>query len=595
MIVLWIVLVLQWNYKVLATDPAADALFDEYWQMHLRDHPEIATSLGDHRYDNRLDDFSLQGFENRKVKMTEFLERANQLLLQAADESDTQDNLQRFAVMLRYQISRITAGSHLFPVTFLDQPHMELLYLQDSIKLKHTKDYMVFLSRYRAFPQQIYQKMQLMRKGIQTHFTLNERSLWKLSSAEKNQVATESPFFTPFLNISLPPNEAENARHIYNSAVYAVENSIFYALSKLDNFTKEEYIPNTRAEIGVSSLPGGRDFYQSELSFYLTDSTVTAEEIHAMGEAEVLRIAKEMDEVIHSLGLTVTRQEFNNQLRSNTSQFFGTEEEAVEAYKDVIQNKIKPKLPLFFKNIPRKELTVQKVPSEMAGGPKAYYVPSSPDSPAPATFYVDTSTLKNLPKFEVATVALHEGIPGHHLQISYSMEQKDLPEFRKSGVQSNAYAEGWGLYSEYLGYELGLYKDPYQRYGHLSEEIFRACRLVVDTGMHVLGWSRQKAIDYMLTYSASSLGNIEREVDRYITWPGQACSYKYGELKIKGLRKKAETELGADFDLKEFHDVILRSNGPLEIVEKQVNHYIDFCKMNSDNCSKITKTTVNYG
>ncbi|XP_035223065.1 uncharacterized protein LOC118195841 [Stegodyphus dumicola] len=169
---------------------------------------------------------------------------------------------------------------------------------------------------------------------------------------------------------------------------------------------------------------------------------------------------------------------------------------------------------------------------------------------------------------------MHEGVPGHHFQISYAMEQNDFPDFRKYGFNSNAFIEGWALYAEYLGYELGLYEDPYQRYGHLSEEIFRACRMVVDTGLHVFGWSRQQAIDYMMENSAATLNNIEREVDRYITWPGQACAYKYGEMKIKELRRKAEAELGDAFDIKEFHDVILRNNGPMDLVAEQVDHHI---------------------
>lgn len=591
------ILLLQFNMQVLAdetttgsstnsteqvVDAAADALFDEYWQMYLVDYPEQATRLGDHRYDNRLDGYSLKCYEKRKVMMTEFLERANQLLPLAPEGSDVHDNVESFIVMLQFKIDDLMSGNYLFPLSALYTPQMGLSYLLKYIKLDEANDYWNLISRYQAFPKQIDEQIELMREGIRTNFTLNQVSLWNTSVGEQNQSVSDSRLYKPFLNISSSISD-EEAYHIRQNASDAIEDNVFPALKKLDDFIENEYRPNARPEIGVGSLPGGREFYRQELVLHLTENGVTAEQIHAMGLAEVERIAGDMIEVIHSLGLNMTREEFSNYLRNNETQFFESEEEAIETYVDVIENEITPKLLQIFKNIPEKILKVEKIPKDLSGGPRAYYLRASPDNSTPATFFLDTSSLKNLPRYEIVTLAMHEGVPGHHFQISYAMEQDDVPEFRKHDMRSNAFTEGWALYAEYLGYELGLYEDPYMRYGHLSEEMFRACRMVVDTGMHVFGWTRQQAIDYMLDYSASTLDNIKREVDRYITWPGQACSYKYGELKIKELRRKAESMLDQAFDIKEFHDIILRNNGPMELVEKQVERYIEKTKLENEN------------
>lgn len=553
-------------------DVAANSLFEEYWQMRLMDQPEAATTFGDHRYDDRLTGYSLKCYEKRKVMMTEFLERATQLLPLATEGSDAHNNIQLFIVILQYQIERLMSGDYLFPLSTLTTPQMSLRFLLKYTKLENATNYWNLISRFQAFPKQIDEQIELMREGIRTNFTLNKRSLWQ-RSAEQNQSVNESPFYEPFINISSTVS-SEEAYHIQANASEAVINGIYPALKKLDDFIENEYQPNSRQEIGVSSLPDGHEYYRHQLSYHLTDPKVTAEEIHAVGLAEVERIAEEMNEVIHSLGLNITREEFSNKLRNDKSMFFHTKEEVLKTYRRVIEEDVSPKLSLLFKKIPGKILVIESVPEDLSGGPRAYYMKASPDNSTPAIFFIDTATPEDLSRYEVMTLAMHEGMPGHHFQISYAMEQEDVPEFRKYESTSNAFVEGWALYAEYLGYELGLYEDPYMRYGHLSEEIFRACRMVVDTGMHVFGWSRQKAIDYMMNYSASTLSNIALEVDRYITWPGQACAYKYGELKIRELRRQAETYLGDNFDIKEFHDIILRNNGPLELVEKQINRYI---------------------
>lgn len=553
-------------------EESAKIMFDEYWQIVLQDSPEYATVLGDHRYDDRLDTYSLKCYEKQKVMMNEFLERANQMLSLSTEGSETHSNLLLFITHLQSKLDRLMSGSHLFPVSKLTTPVMDLHSILKYTKVNNTEQAWNLIARYKAVPKQVDEKIELMREGIRTNFTLSEVSIFS-TSGDWNESIENSTFYEPFLNISGWATE-EEAKAIQENASDAILNYVMPAYIKLDDFIDNEYRAHVRPDIGVSSLPNGRDFYQHELSYHLTDASATAEQIHQMGLQEVERISKEMDEVIKSLNLSMTQQEFSNMIRNDESQFFKTEEEALETYREVLEKDIAPKLHVLFKKIPEKKLTVEKMPKEMASGPQAYYMMPSADNSTPGTFILDTSSLHNIPKYDVVTLAMHEGVPGHHFQYAYAMEQSDTPDFKKYGVHSTAFIEGWALYAEYLGYELELYDNPYMRYGHLSYEIFRACRMVVDTGMHVMGWTRQQAIDYMMNNSASTLNNIEREVDRYITWPGQACAYKYGELKIKAMRRKMEEAMGEAFDVKEFHDIVLRSNGPLELVEKQIDRYI---------------------
>ncbi|GFT25684.1 uncharacterized protein NPIL_524991 [Nephila pilipes] len=544
-------------------EECANVMFAEYWQIVLQDDPEYATVLGDHRYDDRLTSYSLKCYEKKKVMMNEFIERANQMLSIATEGSETHSNLLLFITHLQFKVDNLMSGSYLFPVSKLSTPQISLLSLLKYTKINNSEQAWNLIARYKAVTKKVDEQIELMREGIRTNFTLSEVSMLS-KSGDWNESVENSVFYEPFLNISQWV-AAEEVNAIQENATDAILNYVIPAFVKLDDFVNNEYRLHARPGIGVSSLPNGRDFYQQELTYHLTDTSVTAEQIHQMGLLEVERITKEMDEVIKSLNLNMTQQEFSNMIRNDEAQFFKTEEEALETYREVLEKDITPKLKLLFKNIPEKKLTVEKMPKEMATGPQAYYMMPSADNSTPGTFYLDTSSLHNTPKYDVVTLAMHEGVPGHHFQYAYVMEQNDIPDFRKYGVHSTAFIEGWALYAEYLGYELELYDNPYMRYGHLSYEIFRACRMVVDTGMHVMGWSRQQAIDYMMNNSASTLNNIEREVDRYITWPGQACGYKYGELKIKAMRKKAVEAMGEAFDVKEFHDIVLRNNGPLEL------------------------------
>eukprot|EP00088_Acartia_fossae_P029105 TRINITY_DN2991_c1_g1_i3.p1 TRINITY_DN2991_c1_g1~~TRINITY_DN2991_c1_g1_i3.p1 ORF type:complete len:293 (+),score=91.53 TRINITY_DN2991_c1_g1_i3:1-879(+) len=286
------------------------------------------------------------------------------------------------------------------------------------------------------------------------------------------------------------------------------------------------------------------------------------------------------------MGYNLTLEEFTEFIRNDKSNFFNSPQELLDAFKDIIDNKIEPRILDIFHQKPATELEIVEVPPSNPDAPAAFYIAGTPDGSRPGRLYVNTNKYDSQPRYEMISLTLHETIPGHHLQGSYMLERKDWPTFRKvmedriySQVPSRfpintAYTEGWGLYSESLGFDLDLYTNPLDRYGHLSEEIFRACRLVVDTGMHALGWSREEAVQYMLQHTAASEPNIRGEIDRYITWPGQATGYKIGQLKLKQLRNLAETELGDRFNIKDFHEIVLESAGPLNILEEQINDFI---------------------
>lgn len=316
---------------------------------------------------------------------------------------------------------------------------------------------------------------------------------------------------------------------------------------------------------------------------------MSAKEVHDLGQKEVKRIRSRMDEIIQEVGFQGSFKEFLDMLRTEKRFYFDTKEELLKGYKDLCAKVIEPKLNVYFKEMPKMPFEIIETPADAAPvAPAAYYLGPSEDGTRPGVFMVNTYKHHTRPKYEMVSLALHEAVPGHHLQTAFAMEQEEQPSFRRyvedrryyevpaRFAMHTAYMEGWGLYCEFLGEEMGLYQDPYDLFGRLSAEILRACRLVVDTGMHAFGWSRQQAVDFMVENTAMSFHNVNTEIDRYIIWPGQACAYKVGEIKIRELRRKAEQKLGDKFDIKDYHHVFL-SAGPmgLDTLEEAVDEYIE--------------------
>jgi len=382
-------------------------------------------------------------------------------------------------------------------------------------------------------------------------------------------------FYSPFKNL---PNDISDIKKdsINKVAKLAIEQVVVPQFKRIKEFFENEYYPKTRTEIGVSSTPNGKEYYQNRIDYYTTSNKYTAEKIHQIGLDEVARIKKQMEKIIKDLNFQGSFEEFFNFLRTDEQFYAKTPKELLMFARDIAK-RADEQLPRFFKTLPRKPYGVAPVPDAIA--PKytgGRYVGTSKNSTDPGYYWVNTYDLKSRTLYTIPALTVHEAVPGHHLQSALNNELGDkIPPFRKN-LYLSAYGEGWGLYTEYLAEEMGLYTTPYEQFGKLTYEMWRACRLVVDTGIHALGWSKQMVLDYMSSNTALSLHEINTETDRYISWPGQALSYKIGELKIRELRSTAEKELGSDFDIREFHEIIL-SEGTvtLSILESRVLNYIE--------------------
>jgi uncharacterized protein (DUF885 family) len=382
----------------------------------------------------------------------------------------------------------------------------------------------------------------------------------------------KSPLYQPFEKFPAEIPEAERAR-LSQAARQAISSDVMPAFKKLLGFIKETYLLACRQEIAATLLPDGKDFY-AFAARRETTTTLSPQEIHQTGQREVERIRREMEAVIQKTGFKGSFAEFLNFLRASPQFYYTKAEDLVTGYRD-ISKRVDGELPRLFAELPRNPYGVREMPAhEGPAQTTAYYQPGAPDGSRAGTYWVNTYKLNTRPKYEMEALSIHEAVPGHHLQISRAQELKDLPDFRRNAGYT-AYVEGWALYAESLGAEMGFYTDPYSRFGQLTYEMWRACRLVVDTGMHAMGWSREQAIDFMKANTAKTENDIIVEIDRYIVWPGQALGYKLGELKIKELRGRAKQELGEKFDLRRFHNAVLDDGPlPLELLEKRIHEWI---------------------
>jgi uncharacterized protein (DUF885 family) len=383
---------------------------------------------------------------------------------------------------------------------------------------------------------------------------------------------TVSALYQPFKHF--PPQIIESDRKkLSEAAQKAILDSVVAGYQAILQFLKQEYLPAARESIATTDLPNGEAFYAHRI-YYFTSLHLTAKQVHQTGLDEVKRIRAEMEAVIKKTGWKGTMPDFLKFLRTDL-RFYVTTPEALLEKTAFVLKRMDGELPRLFKTLPRMPYGIRAVPDYAAEGEtSAYYSPGLGDGTRAGVYYVNTYDLASRPLYEIEALSLHEAVPGHHLQLALQAELADLPMFRRY-TGYNSYVEGWALYSERLGLEVGFYTDPYSNFGRLSYEMWRACRLVVDTGMHALGWTRQQAIDHLVENTSSTLLNIINEIDRYIAWPGQALAYKIGELKIRELRKKAEESLGSKFNLREFHDVVLLSGAvPLEMLERMADKWI---------------------
>jgi prolyl oligopeptidase len=438
------------------------------------------------------------------------------------------------------------------------------------------KDYEDYLARLAQVPDQIDKTVALMRLGMESGWVQPKvplRSLPGQIKAQINGEADASPFYTPFKEFPDAIEEADQER-LAAEGLAAIADRIKPAYGELLTFVTDEYLPAARDEVGAWSLPDGAAYYAYRVK-RMTTTDMTPDEIHELGLREVARIKTGMMDIVKEAGFGADFEAFTKFLRTDDQFYHKTAEDLLEEYRDICK-RLNAELPNLFGKLPRTEFNVEAIPDyEAPASTTAYYRQPSADGSRPGTFFANTYNLDQRPTYEMEALSIHEAIPGHHLQIALAQELENVPTFRKFGGFT-VFTEGWGLYSESLGEELGFYRDPYSKFGQLSYEMWRAVRLVVDTGMHHKRWTRQQAIDFFNKNTGLSEHNIIAEVDRYIVWPGQALAYKIGELKIKELRAKATKALGDDFDIREFHDTVLEQGSiPLNLLEERVTAWME--------------------
>ena len=557
-------------------------LFDTEWEYQMAHNPVRASLLGDRRWNDKWQDVSLGAMHEQfqhAHKVLDQLHAIDRGQLSAADQLSYEVfdyNTRDFVEGEPYKWYLVRTN------TFNGIQTVEGLV--NSLRFETVKDYEDWLGRMHNFPAYMDQNISLMREGMQQHVLLpkviGEKVLRQLNGMDW-QDPTKHGFYKPFNKMPRAFSEADKKR-LDGEARQAIKADVLPAFQRLRNFLEKEYVPASFEQVGAWQVPNGEKTY-TYLARSMTTSSLTPEQIHETGLQEVKRIQREMEKAKEQAGFKGSMPEFFQFLRTDGRFYTRSAEELLE-YTRAQAKAVDPLLIKLFRTFPRLPYGVDPVPQEIAPGmPAAYASQGAPDGSRPGYFYINTYKPETRPKYEITSLILHEAVPGHTFQGGIAIELKDLPKFRRYGGYS-AYAEGWALYCESLGDEMGLYDDPYVRFGKLSNEMWRAVRLVVDTGMHQKRWTRKQAIDYFLANVATTEYNATSEVDRYISWPGQALAYKIGELKIKELRKSASSALGEAFDLREFHDAVLL-NGPLPltVLEKQVNAWIDGKKRNAAN------------
>jgi len=549
-------------------------LFAEQWQYALSEDPLLATEVGDNRYNDRLPSMTPADLARRDEHARGILERLHRIDRALLGETDAV-SYDLFERELADAISEYGFKAYRQSITAEGGFHTDFSRLPEQVPLATVKDYDNYVARLRAYPAFARQNTELLREGIAAGHTLPRVVMRGFTDAIAMHVADDvarSIFWKPFASFpaAVPENERERLREAGRAAI---RDAVIPAYRDFLAFMRDEYIPHARATIAAADLPGGRELYAFEVRHFTT-LDLTPEAVHAIGLREVERIHGEMLGVMRQVAWKQGLPEFLEFLRSDPRFYARTPEELLKdaAY---IAKRMDGKLPSLFKVLPRQPYGVEPVPADIA--PKytgGRYNGAPLDGHRAGTYWVNTFALDTRPLYNLEALTFHEAVPGHHLQIALQKELGGLPDFRRF-VYVDAFGEGWGLYSEWLGLEAGFYQDPYSNFGRLSYEMWRACRLVVDTGIHAMGWSRQRAIDFLAANTALSHHEIETEIDRYIAWPGQALAYKMGEMKIKELRHAAEAALGQRFDVRDFHDAVLR-NGTvtLPILERQVRAYI---------------------
>jgi uncharacterized protein (DUF885 family) len=554
----------------LAADRVAaqNAIFDDYYESELRNFPERATAFGDYRYNDKLDDYSLDGIMQHHKTDEAFLARINAIPTTGFADQDqlSHDLLVR---VLQQRIADFNFKEYEMPINQQNGIHTKLADLPLSVPLDSVKHYEDYISRLHQVPRALNQTVEVLHAGMKDKL-MPVRFLAEKIPGQCQGIIDADPFLLPTKKYPAAIS-AEDQKRLTQQINDAVNNEVLPAYRNFGEFIRTKYAPEGRTTLAITSLPDGQKRYQNNI-YARTTTRMSPDEIHELGLREIDRIEKEMNAIAKKEGFADLAA-FRASLKTNPKYIPTSSEQILDDFRHYIAQ-MEPKLPQLFTLLPKSPVTVEAIPAFQSAA-ATHYVTGTPDGKRPGRVVVATSKFAERSLVDDEAIAYHEGIPGHHMQLSVQQQLTGLPKFRQHGLGFNAYIEGWALYSEQLGKEVGFYQDPVSDYGRLSSELFRAVRLVVDTGIHSKGWTRDQVVEFFRKSGAVDEPTIQSETDRYISWPAQALSYKLGQLKIRELRDRAQAKLGPKFDIRKFHDEMLDGGTlPLDLLDARTDRWV---------------------
>jgi uncharacterized protein (DUF885 family) len=553
---------------VVSRIAAQNALFEEQYQTDLKEHPERATAIGDYRYNDQLDDYSPAAYERQHASDEKFLSRLNAISAAGLPEQDklSHEVMQR---SLTQRIANFKFKEYEMPVNHMEGPQTRLADMPLAVPLDSVKHYEDYIAKLHQIPRVMNQVEDVLRAGMKDNL-MPVRFLLEKIPAQCDGIISADPFLLPTKKFA-DGISAEDQQRLTKLITDAVNNEVLPAYKQFGAFIATEYAPHGRTTLTVASLPGGKERYLNDIRSRTTISNLSPAQIHAIGLKEIERIEGEMLVIAEKEGFADVAA-FRESLKTNKKYIPTSAEQILDDFRRYIAQ-MQPKLPELFGYIPGSPVTVEAIPAFQAGA-ATHYQTGTPDGKRPGRVSVATSHFEHRWLIDDEATAYHEGIPGHHMQLSVQQQMTGLPKFRQHSGNSG-YVEGWALYAEQLGKEVGFYQDPVSDYGRLSSELFRAVRLVVDTGLHSEDWSRDQVVEFFRKYQPVDEPTIQSETDRYIAWPAQALSYKLGQLKFRELRERAQKQLGPKFDIRSFHDEMLNGGVlPLDLLESRTNGWI---------------------
>jgi prolyl oligopeptidase len=552
-----------------------DQLFADYWNFQMERNPMWATYMGDHRFDDRIPDLSVEAREQQRIALQGFLQRAIDLGKQGMIGPADSLNADLFARELMIELEDWEWHDELMPISQQSGPQIDFAELVSYHPFKTVRDVENYIVRLKQFGEYIRQHIIRMNTGIEQGLVPPRVTMEKVLPQVLAHVVAdpEKSVYAEAIEKMDSTIPAADRERLRQEMINTIRLDIVGGYDMLATYLKAYYLPACRDTVGYHALPRGKERYANRARRYTT-TDLTPEQIYDIGMKELTWIRAAMEEIKDSVGFKGSLNEFISYMKTDPQFHYSTSDSLVEGFKSILAEMDK-KMPMLFGKLPKTPYSFKEIePYRAASAPDAYYYPPPDDGSRPGYFYINSYKPEQRPKYTMQALAFHEAVPGHHLQIAIQQELTGLPDFRRHGGYT-AFVEGWGLYSERLPKEVGFYNDPYSEFGRLTFEAWRACRLVIDPGIHYMGWTREQAIQFMRENTGLSDLNIESEIDRYIAWPGQATAYKIGQLQILKIRAMAQEQLGPRFDIRAFHDELLSDGAlPLELLEKKMTRWI---------------------